>query len=161
MQINIDDVFAYLVGGVAEASKTQFRYPYPALFRQALNQLSVLQVLQRKTLPTEMRDLLALLEQPVGGWWPGQPPRTIIDQYGVDSAVLFDGQPEQWVWDYLEKRGAKMLSPESLQFFQADIDQSAILEVMNICGKANPPLTDLYVTVRQFLINAMCKLLSD
>jgi hypothetical protein len=161
VQIDIDDAFTYLVGGVAEASKTEFRYPYPSLFRQALNQLSVLQVIQRKTLPTEMQDLLALLEQPVGDWWPGQLPRTFIDQYGADSALLFDGQPESWVWDYLEKRGAKTLAPESLQFFQADIDQSAILEVMNICSKANPPLTDVYVTVRQFLIRNPWTTLSD
>lgn len=45
-----------------------------------------------------------------------------------------------------------MLSPKSLQLFQADIDQSAILEVMNICGKTNPPLTQVYTTVRRFII---------
>ena len=161
MQINAENVFSYLIGGVAEASKTQFRYPYPSLFRQALNQLSVLQLHEKQTLPTEMQELLALFETPLEDWWPGQLPRTLVEQIGKESTLLFDRQPEQWVWDYLGKRGTKMLSPESLQFFQADIDQSAILEVMDICGKANPPLTQVYTTVRRFLIKHPWTTLSE
>lgn len=161
MQINAENVFSYLVGGVAEASKTQFRYPYPSLFRQALNQLSVLQLRHKQALPPEMKELLVMFESPIGDWWPGQPPRTLIEQFGKESVLLYEGQPEQWVWNYLEKRGAKMLSPESLQFFQADIDQSSILEVMDICGKANPPLTQVYTTVRRFLIKHSWTTLSE
>lgn len=150
--VTAEDVFPYLVGGIAEASKTHFRYPYPSLFQQALNKLSVLQLLYGKDLPTELKDLLALFEEPIGAWWPGPLPREVEREMGKTFTLMYDGQPEGWVWDYLGERGAKLLSPESLQYFQADIDQSAIIEVMTLCNMANPPLTDLYVTVRRFLI---------
>lgn len=150
--ITADDVFPYLVGGIAEASKTHFRYPYPPLFQQALNKLSVLQLLYGKNLPPELKDLLKLFEDPIGTWWPGSLPQEIEQQMGNNFTLMYDGQPEGWVWNYLGERGAKSLSPESLQYFQADIDQSAITEVMALCKAANPPLTDVYIAVRQFLI---------
>ena len=159
--VTADDVFPYLVGGIAEASKTHFRYPYPPLFQQALNKLSVLQLLCGKTLPTESRDLLALFEDPIGTWWPGSLPSEVEQQMGRVFTLMYDGQPDGWIWRYLRERGMKLLSPESLQYFQADIDQSAIIEVMNLCKSVNPPRTDIYTAVRRFLIERPWTTLSD
>lgn len=146
-----DDVFSYLVGGVAEASKKNFRYPYPLLFQQALNKLSTRQLQYGKE-PFPLRDQLVLFEEPIGTWWPGPLPEDVESNLGTSFTLLYDGQPEAWVWDFLDERGAKFLSPESLQYFQADIDQSAIREVQDTCRKATPQLVDVYVAVRRFLI---------
>src|SRR5690348_16645357 len=116
-----DDVFSYLVGGIAEASKKNFRYPYPLLFQQALNKLSTRQLQYGKE-PLPLRDQLVLFEEPIGTWWPGPLPEDVESNLGTSFTLLYDGQPEAWVWDFLDERGAKFLSSESLQYFQADID---------------------------------------
>lgn len=159
--ITANDVFPYLVGGIAEASKTHFRYPYPPLFQQALNKFSVLQLLHGKTLSPELKDLLTLFEEPIDTWWPGALPQEVERQMGKVFTLMYDGQPDGWVWRYLRERGAKLLAPESLQYFQADIDQSAIIEVMNFCRAVNPPRTDIYIAVRRFLIEHPWTTLSD
>jgi hypothetical protein len=147
-----DDVFLYLVAGVTESfyigSRTQ-----PALLKQALNKFTALQMVNKIRPHLSISSLFEDLEEPISTWWPGQLPSVIqTGEVGAQWSLFFDGSPDEWVEDFLAQKGVQKRFGQSLQEFQADIDQSAIKLVQKICRDAPKPLSSVYRTIRRFLI---------
>ncbi len=151
--MDIDDVFLYVVAGAVEGARKDFRSSSP-LLQQALNKLAALQLEnQRQPQPT-LEDVLNDFERPIKEWWPGKLPSVIREgEISPHWTILYQRMPDEtWVEEFLEKRGASRRFGTSLQEFQADIDQSAILTVQDLC-RNNPQIgEDVYRTVRRFLI---------
>ncbi len=151
--MDADEVFLYLVAGVVEGAQKGFRSPSP-LFQQALNKLTALQLTEGKTLPPTFSDVLDELEKPLGEWWPGIPP-SFVQQEEIRPtwSILYERTPDDhWVEEFLERRGVRLGLEQSLQEFQADIDQSAIKDVQDICRNDPQKLAIVYATIRRFLI---------
>src|SRR5436190_1130201 len=151
--MDADEVFLYLVAGVVEGAQKGFRSPSP-LFQQALNKLTALQLTEGKILPPTFHDVLDELEKPLGEWWPGSLP-SFVQQEEIRPtwSILYERTPDDhWVEEFLERRGVRLGIEQSLQEFQADIDQSAIKDVQDICRNDPQKLTIVYSTIRRFLI---------
>jgi hypothetical protein len=142
------EVFLYLAGGLAEASRDHFQYPYPPVLRHALNVLSATMIRQGDALPPAMPDILWLFEQPVGEWWPGTLPEGIEPEF----TLLYDATVDDWVWELLETHDLTASSGKSLLNFQAAIDQVAVRELRDFCRGNLEFLEPVYVDVRCFLV---------
>ncbi len=151
--MDADEVFLYLVAGAVEGAQKGFRSPSP-LFQQALNKLTALQLIAGKTLPLTFNDVLDELEKPIGIWWPGPLPSFVKqEEIRPTWSILYERTPDDhWVEEFLERRGVRLRIGQPLQEFQADIDQSAIKDVQDICRKDPQALASVYSAIRRFLI---------
>jgi hypothetical protein len=151
--MDADDVFLYIVAGAAEAARKDFRSASP-LLQQALNKLTALQLANKRQPQSTLEEVLNDFERPIIEWWPGKLPGVVHEgEVSPSWTILYQRMPDEtWVEEFLERRGAYRRLGKSLQEFQADIDQSAILTVQDICRNDPQIGAEVYRTVRRFLI---------
>jgi len=130
MMHDADTLFKYLVAGLIEAAETDFRYPYPPLWQQALNMLTAFQLKYGKPVPGTLPQILELLEEPIGVWWPGQLPEAVTNGLDQEFTLLFGGQPDDWAYEFLETQG--LASIAHLARFQDELTQTGIKKLLDI-----------------------------
>lgn len=101
-----------------------------------------------------LNTLLKDLEKPICSWWPGPlPPLVQAEAERADWTLLFNNGPDECIDELLSEHGLRIHFGKSLQEFQADIDQSAIREIQQICRNNLPALEDTYCQIRRFLVD--------
>jgi hypothetical protein len=114
--MGVDQItFDSFVLGVAAWVETNQTYPYPALFQQGCHQLA-LHMMQGVGYPRTKQGLFALLERPVGEWWP----LTVPAPFDGTRGLLYDGrlseEAAEYVYNVLDDEGSIALTgPAALQ----------------------------------------------
>ena len=150
MTKDADTLFKYLVAGLVEAAETDFRYPYPPLWQQALNMLTAFQIRHRKPIPKTLTGILALLEEPIGEWWPGELPKAVTTELDQDFTLLFGGQPDDWAYEFLESEGVAGMV--TLPQFQDEITQTGMKKLRDLYRPNADTLGYVYGVVRRFIV---------
>ncbi len=151
--IDPNDVFLYLVAGLADAYCHNERWR-SELFRQAMHKFTALQLSQGVLPQSHLNAFLKDLEKPIRSWWPGALPPLVQAEAGrADWTLLFNNGPDECIDTLLSEYGLRLRFGQSLQEFQADIDQSAIREIQQICRNNLPALENAYCQIRRFLID--------
>jgi hypothetical protein len=151
MTHDADTLFKYLVAGLVEAAESGFRYPYPAVWQQALNMLTALQIKHSKPVPETIPQLLELLANPIGDWWPGELPEAVTTELSQGYTLLFGGQPDDWAYEFLETHDLDA-SIAHLAHFQDEITQAGMKKLRDLYRPDAENLGFVYVKVRRFLI---------
>lgn len=159
MTQNADTLFKYLVAGLVEAAETDFRYPYPALWQQALNMLTAFQIRSHTPIPKTIPAVLEMLENPIGEWWPGELPEAVTTDLGQEFTLMFGGQPDDWAYEFLESHDLTAIS--NLARFQDEIIQAGMKKLRDLYRPNTETMGYAYVQVRRFLIDNPVTTLAD
>lgn len=151
MTQNPDTLFKYLVAGLIEAAETDFRYPYPALWQQALNMLTAFQIRSNTPIPKTIPAVVQMLENPIGEWWPGELPEAVATDLGQEFTLMFGGQPDDWAYEFLESQDLTGVS--NLARFHDEIIQAGMKKLRDLYRPNAETMGHAYVQVRRFLID--------
>ncbi|MDD5368534.1 MAG: hypothetical protein PHQ40_05580 [Anaerolineaceae bacterium] len=144
------NTFDLLIAGILAAARSNWQVPYPAVFSQAINQLSCLLAFRHAPIPMPLQDWMSLFELPISEWWP-EDPSVLGIQTTEQLALMLSGQPDDWLTEYFETREIDIASiSKSLTSFKSEIDQQEINTLRQWCRLNNQP--DLYSQFREFLI---------
>lgn len=139
--------------GLAKLIDQEFSYPYPDLFRQACNQLS-LQMKPGKY-PLTMVGLFNLFEQPIGSWRPFQIPESFDRNFGLVIDHRFSEEAAEYL--HMELR-EKAEIPESAsatvqKLFTEHYQFQKLFERLRDKYRSDPVAAQFdYILLRKFLI---------
>ncbi|GIK40335.1 MAG: hypothetical protein BroJett011_41680 [Chloroflexota bacterium] len=159
MTQNADTLLKYLVAGLVEATETDFRYPYPALWQQALNMLTAFQIRSNTPIPKTIPALLEMLENPIGEWWPGELPEVVTLELDQAFTLMFGGQPDDWAYEFLEANDLASISSPAR--FQDELTQMGMKKLRDLYRVDAETMGYAYVKVRRFLIENSVTTLAD
>ncbi len=150
MSQTADFILAYLAAGLVQAADNDFKYPYPPIWQQALNMLTVSQIRYAYPIPTTISQIVEMMETPLAEWWPGPPPETISPELMPVTTLVFGGQPDEWVYEFLETQNLDGIADTS--YFQDEINQAGIRKILDLYRPEAETFGYAYVAVRRFLI---------
>ncbi|GCE49827.1 hypothetical protein EI42_05310 [Thermosporothrix hazakensis] len=142
-----EDVFPYLVLGLAKYMESERKYPYPDELRYALNHLSLVML---SGFPTTITDMFSLFESPLEEWWPGTLPPAIDPRF----ELLYEGELDEQVVEFLLEYDLPVQA--TLQNVQVVLDNQKVVAMLNVCRSAyiqDPSrASEEYIAARQYII---------
>ena len=128
------ETFDNLVIGLAEYFNQNRKYPYPDLFRHAMNSLSLE---MQNTFPKTITGLLMLLEEPMKDWYFS---KSISEEFDADFGLIDEGslseEANNYLYEVLQDRG-EIPEYASTKIKQIAIENRSFRKILN-------KLQDLY-----------------
>lgn len=146
-------LFDCLVLGLAKLIDQEFLYPYPDLFQQACNQLSL--QMEAGQYPLTMMGLFNLFEQPVKSWCPFQIPESFERDFGLVTDHRLSEEAAEYL--HMELR-EKAEIPESAsavvqKLFAEHYQFQKLFERLRDQYRSDPVVAQHdYILLRKFLI---------
>jgi restriction endonuclease in pPIWI_RE module len=143
-----ENVFPYLVLGLAKYSESTKKYPYPAELSYALHHLALAML---SAFPRTITDLFELFSQPLEQWWPDEKLPNGIDP-GFE--LLYEGELDEQGVEFLLEY--KFPVEATLQDLQVILDNQLMINILSAARNAS--ITDPagangeYVASRQYVI---------
>lgn len=146
-----DNLFSYLVIGLAKLVEDKPYYPYPDEFQYSLN---VLAGAMLSSYPKTLAGLFKLFSRPLQEWWPAEMPT------GFDpaAALIYDQDLSEEATEFLEQFFDETRLPRraSLGTIQIALDNQRIKRLLKVLQDAYEQdrvgAQQTYIAVRRFLI---------
>ncbi len=143
-----ENLFPYLVLGLAKYTESPRKYPYPAELSYAMHHLALTMV---SAFPKTITDLFELFSLPLDQWWPDEKLPSGIDPR---FELLYDGELDEQLVEFLLEY--KFPAEATLQDIQVILDNQLMVNILNTARNAS--ITDSvganseYVAIRQYVI---------
>ncbi len=143
-----ENVFPYLVLGLAKYAESTKKYPYPAELSYTLHHLALAML---SSFPKTITDLFKLFSQPLEQWWPDEKLPNGIDPR---FELLYEGELDEQVVEFLLEY--KFPVEATLQDLQVILDNQLMINILSTARNAS--ITDPaganseYVAIRQYVI---------
>lgn len=149
-QNKVDEIFQYLIAGLAAFAESEWKYPYPSTLTRARGLLYGAAIEMGKWKFESMSDFINLVQTPVRNWWPLEllPSGVNPDVALIDSDLQIPAYIEELLLDLDDLSENQKFNAIELKLV---LDNRKIREALQK-ARENPEFEDSYVSLRKYLI---------